>query len=69
MSTPPSLYLFCIVIFQPADILTGESSWVKVGSVSDFPANGGAAVLYGKSQLAVYNVVKRGVSSSKYERV
>ncbi|CAM9888808.1 unnamed protein product, partial [Ectocarpus sp. 13 AM-2016] len=28
------------------------SSWVRVGSVSDFPTNGGAAVLYGKSQLA-----------------
>lgn len=45
---------------KPADILTGESSWVKVGMVSDFPANGGAAVLYGQSQLAVYNVVRRG---------
>ncbi|CAN0323591.1 unnamed protein product, partial [Ectocarpus sp. 8 AP-2014] len=39
--------------------LTGASSWVQVGSVSDFPTNGGAAVLYGKSQLAVYNVARR----------
>lgn len=46
---------------QPHQVLTGESEWVKVGTVGDFPANGGAAVLYGKSQLAVYNVARRGV--------
>lgn len=46
---------------QPDQVLTGASSWVRVGSVSDFPTNGGAAVLYGKSQLAVYNVARRNV--------
>ncbi|CAM9398686.1 unnamed protein product [Pylaiella littoralis] len=44
---------------KPDQVLTGESSWVRVGDVSDFPNNGGAAVLYGKSQLAVYNVARR----------
>lgn len=50
-------------MYQPHQILTGESSWVRVGSVSDFPKDGGAAVLYGKSQLAVYNVVRRNVGT------
>lgn len=45
-------------------MLSGESSWVRVGAVSDFPNNGGAAVLYGKSQLAVYNVARRNVSTA-----
>eukprot|EP00752_Nemacystus_decipiens_P006641 g5971.t1 len=44
---------------KPHQVLSGESSWVRVGAVSDFPNNGGAAVLYGKSQLAVYNVARR----------
>ncbi|CAM9706285.1 unnamed protein product [Ascophyllum nodosum] len=44
---------------KPDQILSGESSWVRVGSVSDFPVDGGATVLYGKSQLAVYNIVKQ----------
>jgi nitrite reductase (NADH) large subunit len=35
------------------------SSWVRLGSVSDFPQNGGAAVKYGKVQLAVFNFTSR----------
>lgn len=49
---------------QPHQVLSGESSWVRVGALSDFPNNGGAAVLYGKSQLAVYNVARRNVSTN-----
>ena len=34
--------------------------WVNVGSVADFPADGGAAVKYGRSQIAVFNFSSRG---------
>ena len=34
--------------------------WVAVGSVGDFPYDGGATVKYGKSQLAVFNFASRG---------
>ena len=34
--------------------------WVRVGRVSDFPRNGGAAVKYGKTQIAVFNLADRG---------
>lgn len=37
-----------------------DKEWVHVGSVSDFPADGGAAVKYGQVQLAVYNFSSRG---------
>jgi len=37
-----------------------EKSWVKVGKVSDFPKNSGSTILYGTSQLAVFNNDKRG---------
>lgn len=37
-----------------------EKSWVKVGQVSDFPPNVGSAILYGDSQLAIFNNVHRG---------
>ena len=36
------------------------AAWVKVGTVSDFPHNGGATVLYGKVQIAVFNFTSRG---------
>jgi nitrite reductase (NADH) large subunit len=36
-----------------------ELRWVAVGRVADFPADGGAAVKYGKSQLAVFNLASR----------
>ena len=37
-----------------------EKSWVTVGSVSDFAPNVGSAILYGNTQLAVFNNEKRG---------
>jgi nitrite reductase (NADH) large subunit len=37
-----------------------ETRWVQVGSVSDFPLDGGATVKYGKSQIAVFNFSSRG---------
>ena len=35
-------------------------TWVKVGTVHDFPYNGGATVKYGKVQIAVFNFASRG---------
>ena len=32
-----------------------ESSWIRVGNVTDFPANAGAPIKYGDSQIAVFN--------------
>ena len=37
-----------------------EKSWVKVGKISDFAPNVGSTILYGDSQLAVFNNAKRG---------
>lgn len=37
-----------------------EKSWVQVGSTSDFVANIGTPVLYGDTQLAIFNNKKRG---------
>jgi NAD(P)H-dependent nitrite reductase large subunit/NAD(P)H-dependent nitrite reductase small subunit len=37
-----------------------KSEWVKVGAVADFPLDGGSAVKYGKSQIAVFNFSSRG---------
>ena len=34
--------------------------WVRVGRVADFPLNGGAAVKYGNTQIAVFNLADRG---------
>ena len=34
--------------------------WVRVGRVSDFPRNGGAAVKYGATQIAVFHLADRG---------
>ena len=36
------------------------SRWVRVGKVSDFPADGGAAVKVGRTQIAVFNFSRRG---------
>ncbi|TMA36275.1 MAG: nitrite reductase small subunit NirD [Deltaproteobacteria bacterium] len=35
-------------------------TWQKLARVAQFPANGGAAVRYGKVQLAIYNFARRG---------
>lgn len=37
-----------------------EKKWVVVGKTSDFPNNAAASILYGETQLAVFNNVKRG---------
>jgi nitrite reductase (NADH) large subunit len=34
--------------------------WVRVASVSDFPADGGATIKYGQTQIAVFNFASRG---------
>jgi nitrite reductase (NADH) large subunit len=37
-----------------------DSQWVSVGVVDDFPIDGGAAIKYGKAQIAVFNFASRG---------
>jgi nitrite reductase (NADH) large subunit len=37
-----------------------ELAWVLVGKVWDFPTDGGAAVKYGRTQIAVFNFASRG---------
>jgi len=37
-----------------------EKSWVNVGKTSDFAPNVGSAILYGESQLAVFNNARHG---------
>ncbi|HEX6274630.1 MAG TPA: nitrite reductase large subunit NirB, partial [Polyangiaceae bacterium] len=37
-----------------------QTSWVRVGSVADFPKDGGMAVRYGNAQIAVYHFASRG---------
>ncbi|HBL45603.1 MAG TPA: nitrite reductase (NAD(P)H) small subunit [Planctomycetaceae bacterium] len=39
---------------------TEPREWVKVGTVSDFPAESGSTVKYGNSQIAVFNFASRG---------
>jgi nitrite reductase (NADH) large subunit len=39
-----------------------SKQWVNMGSVGDFPKDGGATVKYGASQLAVYRFESRNVS-------
>jgi len=36
------------------------TEWVRVGRADDFPNDGGAAIKYGKSQIAVFNFASRG---------
>ncbi|UUO07408.1 nitrite reductase large subunit NirB [Blastopirellula sp. J2-11] len=35
-------------------------SWVRVGAVADFPLDGGAAIKYGQTQIAVFNFASQG---------
>lgn len=45
----------------PTDIFANsEKSWVKMGKTFDFAANVGSPVLYGDSQLAIFNNALRG---------
>jgi nitrite reductase (NADH) large subunit len=55
--------------FVPAEALTfrrspqagaSEERWVHVGKTWDFAADGGAAIRYGKTQIAVFNFASRG---------
>src|SRR5262249_41280295 len=34
--------------------------WVPIGSIADFPLDGGATIKYGRSQIAVFNFASRG---------
>lgn len=46
---------------KESDIFSrSEKSWVKVGRTSDFAPNVGSTILYGESQLAVFNNAKLG---------
>ena len=49
---------------EASSAVLGETAasheWVRVGSVSDFPLEGGATVKYGRSQIAVFNFSSRG---------
>ncbi|MGP0069558.1 MAG: nitrite reductase large subunit NirB, partial [Isosphaeraceae bacterium] len=38
---------------------SGKSHWVRVGRVGDFPLEGGRAVKYGRSQIAVFRFASR----------
>jgi len=45
---------------EPRNAQISSHQWVTVGHVSDFPADGGAAIRYGDVQIAVYNFTSRG---------
>jgi len=40
--------------FDDTTVAEADWNWVDVGSIADFPRNGGSAVKYGKSQIAVF---------------
>lgn len=42
-----------------ADLME-QKKWIQVGTVENFPADGGATIKYGKSQIAVFNFSSRG---------
>lgn len=42
------------------ELANGARRWVRVGRVEDFPEDGAAVVLYGRSQIAVYRFASRG---------
>jgi nitrite reductase (NADH) large subunit len=45
---------------QGVDTPRSPADWVFVGKVWDFPHEGGAAIRYGKTQIAVFNFASRG---------
>jgi nitrite reductase (NADH) large subunit len=45
---------------EPAVPPVPELRWVAVGKVWNFPRDGGAAIKYGKTQIAVFNFASRG---------
>ncbi len=53
-----SLQQFCALSENAA--AAPSTSWVRVGRVTDFPQDGGAAIKYGRVQIAVFNFTSRG---------
>jgi NAD(P)H-dependent nitrite reductase small subunit len=45
---------------KPTDTGRLHKQWVKAGSVSDFPKDGGSTIKHGDVQIAVYNFASRG---------
>lgn len=43
-----------------ADAPEAATRWVKVGTVGDFPVDGGSTIKYGRTQIAVFNHASRG---------
>lgn len=62
-----SLELFGELKEREENLLSGDGAglmeqtrWVQVGTVENFPHDGGATIKYGKSQIAVFNFSSRG---------
>lgn len=62
-----SLELFGELKEREESLLSGDGAslmeqtrWVQVGTVENFPQDGGATIKYGKSQIAVFNFSSRG---------
>jgi len=47
-------------LLTPDSCLLTPDSWVLAGKVWDFPQDGGAAIKYGKTQIAVFHFASRG---------
>ncbi len=45
---------------QLSPLLEADTRWVPVGTVGDFPIDGGATIKSGQSQIAVFNFASRG---------
>ena len=45
---------------KPTPRENAQPQWVLVGKVADFPVEGGAAIKYGKVQIAVFQFTSRG---------
>ena len=45
---------------EPVEPPEPELRWIAVGKVWNFPRDGGAAIKYGKTQIAVFNFASRG---------
>ena len=45
---------------EPIEAAEATWSWQKLARVDQFPENGGAAIRYGKTQIAIYNFTRRG---------
>jgi nitrite reductase (NADH) large subunit len=47
-------------IQEPSSLQEVPRTWVRVGLVDDFPKDGGSAIKYGQSQIAVFRFESRG---------